>query len=45
MTLKGSAQVMFDNMVMAFDDDITVQTATILAQELGVEFNVEDYDH
>jgi hypothetical protein len=45
VNLKGSAQVMFDNLIMAFDDDITVRTATTLARELGVSFEVEDYDH
>lgn len=43
--LKNSAQVMFDNLVMAFDDDITVETATRLAYELGVNFDVRDYEH
>jgi hypothetical protein len=43
--LKNSVQVVFDNLIMAYDDDITVSTATILARELGVTFVAEDYDH
>lgn len=43
--MKGSAQVMFDNLVMAFDDDITVNTARRLADELGVNFDPQDFDH
>lgn len=43
--MKGSAQVMFDNLIMAFDDDITVNTARRLADELGVNFDPQDFDH
>ena len=45
MTLKPSAQVMFDNLVMAFDDEIRVSTAQALADDLGLSFDPLDYEH
>jgi hypothetical protein len=43
--LKTSVQSLFDNLIMAYDDDIKVTTAKALARDLGVKFEVEDYDH
>jgi hypothetical protein len=45
MALKNSAQVVFDNLIFAYDDDITVATATTLAREMGVDFDPVNYDH
>lgn len=45
MTLRTSAEVMFSNLIMAFDDDIRVSTAQALAKDLGLDFTVEDYEH
>lgn len=43
--LKESAEVMFANLVMAFDDEIRVTTAQALAEDLGIDFDVRDYEH
>lgn len=40
---NSAAQQAFDNLIFAFDEDITVDTATALAKELGVTFDPEDY--
>lgn len=34
----------FDQLIFAHDEDITVDTATRLAEELGIEFDPYDYD-
>lgn len=39
-----SKQNKFDKFITEFDDLITVRTAQVLAYELGVTFNVSDYD-
>ena len=44
--LHNSAEVMFDNLIMAFDEDITLPTAALLAKELGiVNYDPRSYDH
>lgn len=45
MTLKSAEQAAFDEFIMRFDDLITLPTAALLAQELGVNFDPQDYDH
>lgn len=45
MVNKSVEQIAFDNFVMRFDDDITVNTARRLADELGVNFDPQDFDH
>lgn len=38
------AQATFDRLISDFDENITVATATALAQELGVTFDPADFD-
>lgn len=40
-----TAKIMFENLVMAFDDEIRVSTAQALADDLGIEFDPLDYEH
>jgi hypothetical protein len=42
--LKDVVQARFDEFIFQHDEYITVQTATILARELGVSFEAESYD-
>lgn len=41
---NNSARSIFDSLVTIYDDDITVGTATTLAKELGLDFDVREYD-
>lgn len=45
MTLKTGIEAMFDNLIFAADESITVDTASRLAKELGIDFDPEAYDH
>lgn len=45
MTLKTGIETAFDNLIFMADDLITVQTAAILAKELGIDFDPTSYDH
>jgi len=46
MTLKTGIRAMFDNLIFAADDRISVETAQRLAQELGFDdFDPAAYDH
>ena len=45
MIAKTGIENMFNNLIFAADDLITVPTATLLAKELGIEFSAEDFDH
>ena len=44
--LKEGIEVMFNNLLMAADDLITLPTAAQLAKELGIrDYSPLDYDH
>jgi hypothetical protein len=45
LKLKDPAQAAFDEFVFRFDTELTVPTARIVAKELGVDFDPENYDH
>lgn len=45
MTLETGIEAAFNNLVFMADDLITVQTAAILAKELGISFDPIDFDH
>ena len=42
---KTAEQTAFDEFIFRFDTEITLPTAYRLAQEIGVDFDPEDYDH
>ena len=42
---KTAEQHAFDEFIFRFDTEITVPTAARLAQEIGVTFYPENYDH
>lgn len=45
MTLHSAEQAAFDEFIFRFDTEITVDTARVLAQEIGVTFDPLNYDH
>jgi hypothetical protein len=45
MTLKDTKKAAFDEFIMRFDDDITIDVAARLAEQLGVAYDPTDYDH
>ena len=45
MITKTGIENMFNNLLMAADDLITVPTAALLAKELGISFDPTDFDH
>ena len=45
MALHSGIEAAFTNLMFMADDLITVDTATRLAKELGINFDPMDYDH
>lgn len=42
---KTAEQHAFDEFIFRFDTEITLPTAALLAKEIGVDFEPDNYDH
>lgn len=43
--MKSAEQFAFDEFIFRFDDSITLDVAAKLAEQIGVNFDPQDYDH